>query len=195
MELGEFKTVGRGRSRTERQEPDTATKFLANTLANIAAWRAQTAAQAPISGAAEEVAVRFTSRELELVVRLLAADAGPEALRLLESLSSDEEERVGDVSTGEWVPHQASDVLSEQHSSLRMYMAEAFGPLTWCFTLRTRRMCPARTLGRREHHDPRPCTDTSAPHRGARRSGHLQAPETRHHLRPRLHRAPGHDQP
>ncbi|MEV5875791.1 hypothetical protein AB0L75_16450 [Streptomyces sp. NPDC052101] len=117
MELGEYKTAG-DRTRPARPipKPDTATRFLANTLANIAAWRGAEAARRPAEEAAEEVAVRFTPRELELVLRCLADDAGPQTMALLQSLSNSEEERLGDVSTGEWVSRSASDVLSEPHS-------------------------------------------------------------------------------
>ncbi|MEU1353923.1 hypothetical protein ABZ410_08455 [Streptomyces cinnamoneus] len=116
MELGDCKTVGARSLVRPIPEPDTATKFLANTLANIAAWRAAEGASNPSEGASDEVAARFTPRELELVVRLLAEDASPTAMRLLGALANDEEERLGDVSTGEWLPLKASDVLSEPHS-------------------------------------------------------------------------------
>ncbi|MFF4557127.1 hypothetical protein [Streptomyces sp. NPDC001422] len=116
MDIGDFKTAGRSRPAAPLPEPDTATKFLANTLANIAAWRASEAAQAAAADAAEEVALRLTPTELEHVMRLLAQDAGPRSMALLQSVSNDEEERLGDVSTGEWVSHKASDVRSEPHS-------------------------------------------------------------------------------
>ncbi|MEU6765943.1 hypothetical protein ABZ916_25935 [Streptomyces sp. NPDC046853] len=117
MEVGEFRTVGRRLDDEPKQpEPDTATRFLLNTLANIAAWRASEASRTPAEGAAGEVAVRLTPRELEHVMRLLANDASPQSADILKSVSNDAEERLGDVSTGEWLPHKASDVLSEPHS-------------------------------------------------------------------------------
>ncbi|MCF3101008.1 hypothetical protein IPZ58_05385 [Streptomyces roseoverticillatus] len=119
MELGEYKTVGDRSPVRPVPETDSATKFLANTLANIAAWRAAEGASKPSEGASGEVAVRYTPKELELVLRLLAEDASPAAMRLLDALSNDSEERLGDVSTGEWLPLAASDVISEPHSSPR----------------------------------------------------------------------------
>ncbi|MFI8942456.1 hypothetical protein [Streptomyces syringium] len=117
MELGEYKTAGDRELVRPIPEPDTATKFLANTLANIASWRAAEGAAKPADEGAEEIATRFTPREFELVVRLLAEDASPTAMHLLSSLGNPEEERLGDVSTGEWTPLQAHDVPSEPHSS------------------------------------------------------------------------------
>ncbi|MBH1936892.1 hypothetical protein I5Q34_21915 [Streptomyces sp. AV19] len=119
MELGECKTVGNRAPVRPIPEPDTAAKFLANTLANIASWRAAEGAREPSAGASEEVAARFTPKEFELVARLLADDASPTAMRLLDALANDAEERLGDVSTGEWLPLKSSDVLSEPHSSVR----------------------------------------------------------------------------
>lgn len=119
MELGEYKTVGDRPLARPLPEPDTATKFLANTLANVAAWRAAEGASKPSEGVSEEVAVRFTPAELELVLRHLAEDPSPAAMRLLDALANDAHERLGDVSTGEWLPLKASDVLSEPHSSPR----------------------------------------------------------------------------
>ncbi|QUI30718.1 hypothetical protein H9W91_07480 [Streptomyces alfalfae] len=120
MDLGEYRTVGQSRRVRPIPEPDTASKFLANTLANIASWRASEAAVQPGEETAPEVAARFTPREFEHVVRLLAGDGGAASMALLQSLSNAEEERIGDVSAGEWVsapPIEASDVLSEPHSS------------------------------------------------------------------------------
>ncbi|MVO87467.1 hypothetical protein GPA10_22550 [Streptomyces sp. p1417] len=121
MELGEHRTVGQSRRNARPiPEADAATKFLANTLANIAAWRAAEAAVEQTAEAAAEVAARFTPREFEHVVRLLAEDGSTSSMALLHSLSNAEEERIGDVSAGEWVPAPptaASDVLSEPHSS------------------------------------------------------------------------------
>ncbi|MFD5050388.1 hypothetical protein [Streptomyces tendae] len=121
MDLGEFKAIGRQKPAVRPiPEPDAATRFLANTLANIAAWRAADGARkSEAEGAADEVAVRFTPRELEHVVRVLADDASPSSMALLHALTSDDDERLGDVSTGEWMPLDPSDVLSEQHSWLR----------------------------------------------------------------------------
>ncbi|MCM1967755.1 hypothetical protein [Streptomyces sp. G1] len=116
MEIGEFKTAGGRQVARPIPQPDTATKFLANTLANIAAWHAAEAAESPGDEAEREVATRLTPREFEHVVRLLAEDGSPASMALLQSLSNAEEERLGDVSTGEWVSYEPSDVLSEPHS-------------------------------------------------------------------------------
>ncbi|WP_190129151.1 hypothetical protein [Streptomyces mashuensis] len=116
MELGEYKTVGDRPLVRPIPEPDSAARFLANTLANIAAWRASEGTAKPAEDASDEVAVRLTPREFELVVRLLADDASPTGMHLLNALANDTEERLGDVSTGEWLPLKPSDVLSEPHS-------------------------------------------------------------------------------
>ncbi|GGX63037.1 hypothetical protein [Streptomyces hiroshimensis] len=107
MELGEYRRVGDRPPPTPIERPDNATRFLANTLANVAAWRAAEAAQTPCEGAASELAARFTPQEFEHVVRLLADDGTPASMALLQALSNEDEERIGDVSAGEWVSRPA----------------------------------------------------------------------------------------
>ncbi|WP_158754243.1 hypothetical protein [Streptomyces sp. NRRL F-2580] len=123
MELGEPMTIG-GRSLPQPacEERSAADVFLLNTLANIAAWRGAEGASKVEEGAQDEVAVRLTPQEFEHVMRLLAGDGSGLSRGILEAVTDPEQERLGDVSAGEWVslPLPTShDVLSEPHSSHR----------------------------------------------------------------------------
>ncbi|MCY0943474.1 hypothetical protein [Streptomyces antarcticus] len=123
MELGEPMAIGgRAVPQPTCEERSAADMFLLNTLANIAAWRATEGASKAEEDAQDEVAVRLTPQEFEHVMRLLAGDGSGLSRSILEAVTDPEQERLGDVSAGEWVsqplltPH---DVQSEPHSSPR----------------------------------------------------------------------------